>query len=207
MRFNQLKVSTRLTMLLAALCLLAMVIGAAGLTGMHGANAGLNTVYQDRVIPLKQIKLVSDAYAVNVVDTAHKARDGALTMPQALESIARAKKDIEQNWSAYLATELVPEEVQLTARFKALQPQADGAVSAVEGLIRNNDVAGLTAYAAKDLYPALDPLQDVLGALVQVQLDRRDPLANAAASAKPKCRLPDPTTPHLATEPREQSLR
>ena len=36
---------------------------------------------------------------------------------------------------------------------------------------RVRDLPGLTAYAAKELYPALDPLQDVLGALVQVQLD------------------------------------
>ena len=45
---------------------------------MQRANHGLNTVYQDRVVPLKQIKLVSDAYAINIVDTAHKVRDGAM---------------------------------------------------------------------------------------------------------------------------------
>ena len=171
MNFNHLKISTRLSLLLAALCLLTVVIGTAGLTGMQRANVGLNTVYQDRVVPLKQIKLVSDAYAVNVVDTAHKVRDGALTVPQGLESIAKAKKEIDDNWNAYLATELVPDEVRLTARFKELQPKADGAVRAIEGLIRGNDIAALTVYAAKEMYPALDPLQDVLGALVQVQLD------------------------------------
>ncbi|RQO83173.1 methyl-accepting chemotaxis protein [Acidovorax sp. FJL06] len=171
MNFSQLKIATRLSLLLAALCLLTTVIGSVGLAGMQRANAGLNTVYQDRVIPLKQIKLVSDAYAVNVVDTAHKVRDGALTSQQGLDSIGRAKKEISDNWSAYLATELVPDEVRLAARFKELQPRADGAVRVLEGLIGSKDQAGLTAYAAKEMYPALDPLQDVLGALVQVQLD------------------------------------
>ncbi len=171
MHFNQLKISTRLTVLLAVLCLLTVVIGVAGLTGMHRANAGLNTVYQDRVVPLKQIKTVSDAYAVFVVDTAHKVRDGALTTPQALDSIAKARKDIDDNWNAYLATELVPDETRLVGQFKTLQPKADEAVRSIETLIRSNDVAALTTYAAKEMYPALDPLQDVLGALVQVQLD------------------------------------
>ncbi len=171
MSFKQLKISTRLSLLLAALCLLTTVIGSVGLAGMQRANAGLNTVYQDRVVPLKQIKLVSDAYAVNVVDTAHKVRDGALTPQLGLDSIAKAKKEISDNWSAYLATELVADEVRLTAQFKTLQPQADGAVRTLEELIGRKDLPGLTAYAAKEMYPALDPLQDVLGALVQVQLD------------------------------------
>ncbi len=171
MNFSHLKISTRLSLLLAALCLLTTVIGSVGLAGMQRANAGLNTVYQDRVVPLKQIKLVSDAYAVNVVDTAHKVRDGAFTPQQGLDSIAKAKKEISDNWSAYLATELVADEVRLTAQFKTLQPQADGAVRTLEELIGRKDLPALTAYAAKEMYPALDPLQDVLGALVQVQLD------------------------------------
>ena len=133
MNFSHLKISTRLSLLLAALCLLTTVIGSVGLAGMQRANAGLNTVYQDRVVPLKQIKLVSDAYAVNVVDTAHKVRDGALTPQQGLDSIAKAKKEISDNWSAYLATELVADEVRLTAQFKTLQPQADGAARLVLG--------------------------------------------------------------------------
>ena len=171
MAFNNLKISTRLAILLASLCALTVVIGSAGLLGMQHSNEGLNTVYQDRVIPLKQIKMVSDAYAVNVVDTAHKVRDGAFTPQQALDSIAKAKKEIADNWSAYLATELVPEETRLVKRFMELQGPADKALQTVEALVRANDVPALTTFAAKEMYPALDPLQDVMGALVQVQLD------------------------------------
>ncbi|AOG23449.1 methyl-accepting chemotaxis protein [Acidovorax sp. RAC01] len=171
MRFDHLKISTRLAVLLAALCLLTMVIGASGLIGMRQANDGLNTVYQDRVVPLKQIKLVSDAYAVDVVDAAHKMRDGGFTQQQAIASLEKAKKEIADNWSAYLATELVPAEVRLVKQFQQLKAPADKAVQTIEALVSANDVPGLTAYAAKEMYPAIDPLQEVLGALVQVQLD------------------------------------
>lgn len=63
------------------------------------------------------------------------------------------------------------DEVKLANRFKALQPQADAAVQKIEDLVRSNDMQALAAFAAKEMYPALDPLQEVLGALVQVQLD------------------------------------
>jgi len=171
MDFGRLKISTRLALLLAAMVLLTIAIGVVGLSGMRQANAGLNTVYLDRVIPLKQIKLVSDAYAVDVVDAAHKVRDGGFTQQQALASLEKAKKDIADNWSAYLATELVPTEVRLVKQFQQLKAPADKAVQTIEALVRANDTAGLTAYAAKEMYPAIDPLQEVLGALVQVQLD------------------------------------
>ncbi len=168
---SQFKISTRLAGLLAALCLLVLLVGGAGLFGMGQSNAGLKSVYDDRVVPLKQIKVVADMYAVNVVDTAHKVRDGAMTPAQGLQSVADARKAIDTNWKAYLATQLAPEETQLVARFKPLQAKADAATDTLAGLFKGGDMAALTTYAAKEMYPAIDPLQEVLGQLMQVQLD------------------------------------
>ncbi|GKT23918.1 methyl-accepting chemotaxis protein [Acidovorax sp. SUPP3334] len=171
LHFGPLKVATRLALLLALLCLLAAGAGTAGLLGMAGSNAALVSVYHDRVVPLKQIKIVADAYAVNVVDTAHKVRDGAMTPQQGLESIASARKDIDAQWSAYLSTRLIGEERRLVAQFRPLQVAADAAVARLESLLQAGDIAGLTAFAAREMYPALDPLQTVLSSLTQVQLD------------------------------------
>ena len=60
------KSSTRLGLLLATLCALMLAIGMFGLSGMKTTHTDLQSVDQDRVVPLKQIKLVSDAYAVDV---------------------------------------------------------------------------------------------------------------------------------------------
>ena len=180
---NQFKISTRLAGLLAALCLLVLLVGVAGLYGMGNSNAGLKSVYDDRVVPLKQIKVVADMYAVNVVDTAHKVRDGTLTPAQGLQSVADARKAIEANWKAYLATQLVPEETQLVERFKPLQAKADAATDVLAGHFKSGDVAALTAFAAKEMYPAIDPLQAVLGQLMQVQLDRAKAEYDSAAAS------------------------
>ncbi|GAA4419212.1 methyl-accepting chemotaxis protein [Acidovorax lacteus] len=170
-RSEDIKIATRLTLLLVALCLLMVVIGAAGLLGMRDANQGLNTVYQDRVVPLKQLKVVADAYAVAIVDTAHKVRDGALSTQQGLESVRQARQSIQKEWTAYLATELVPAEVQQIERFKQLQVRADKAVDQLETVLKSQDPAALASFAARDMYPALDPLQEVLSTLSQLQLD------------------------------------
>ena len=171
MNFSDLKISTRLALLLAVLCIVGAALGVAGLVGMHRANTSLNTVYQDRVVPLKQIKQVSDAYSINVVDTAHKVRDGAVTVQQGLKAIAEAKSAIQSNWNAYLSTELVPEETRLVEQFRERQVRAEASVVDFEKLLKSADIAQLTTFAAKEMYPALDPLQEVLGALVEVQLN------------------------------------
>ena len=169
---SNLKISTRLTGLLAVLCCLVLLVGGIGLLGMGQSNAGLKSVYEDRVIPLKQIKIVADMYAVNVVDAAHKVRDGGMTAAQGLQSVAEARKLIETNWSAYLATKLVPEESRLVEQLKPLQATADAATEKLIGHFKSGDMTALTTFAASELYPAMDPLQDVLGRLIQVQLDQ-----------------------------------
>ena len=49
MSLDQMNVSSRLTILLAAMVILTVAIGIVGLLGIQEANKGLNTVYKDRV--------------------------------------------------------------------------------------------------------------------------------------------------------------
>ena len=118
-----------------------------------------------------------------MVDAAHKVRDGAMTPAQGLESLAQARKSVDANWTAYLATQLLPQEVQLVERFKPLQAKADAATEVLAGHFRSGDVGALTGFAARDMYAAIDPLQEVLGQLMQVQLDEAKAEYDRAASS------------------------
>ena len=171
MRLGRMKIATRLALLLAFLCALMVMIGAKGLWGMASTRQTLNEVYQDRVIPLKQIKVISDAYAVRVVDTAHKVRDGALTAQQGLAELAQADKDIRTQWEAYQSTQMVPREKALVQKFASLKARADASMASLATLFRQGDMAALAAYNAKELYPAIDPMQEVVAQLVTLQLD------------------------------------
>ncbi|WP_271468654.1 methyl-accepting chemotaxis protein [Acidovorax sp. GBBC 3334] len=165
-----LKISTKMLLLLVSLCLCMAAVGTLGLVGMRMAKDGLDSVYRDRVVPLKQIKMVSDAYAVDIVDTAHKVRDGALTPAQAEQSVLKARERIEAQWKAYLATDLVEAEKALVAAFVPLRARADQATDRLLALVRAGDLEGVRAFAAREMYPAMDPLQEVLGQLIELQL-------------------------------------
>jgi methyl-accepting chemotaxis protein/methyl-accepting chemotaxis protein-1 (serine sensor receptor) len=167
------KIAHRLAVLMASVLAFMVLVAFFALEGMLQSNQALKRVYQDRVVPLQQIKAVSDAYAVLIVDAAHKVRDGAFTAAQGLDSIARARRDAQAQWQAYLATELVPEEKALAAKFRQLQDRADTAVTQLESILKSEEKAALelAEFTARKMYPALDPLQEVLGALIQLQLD------------------------------------
>ncbi|WP_345061758.1 MCP four helix bundle domain-containing protein, partial [Acidovorax lacteus] len=173
MRFETMKIAHRLAVLIACLCTWMVVVAYFALEGMHHSNQALNRVYQDRVVPLQQIKAVADAYAVFIVDAAHKVRDGAFTPAQGRESIAKARRDAQAQWQAFLATDLTPQEKSLVEKFQQLQAKSDAAIDQLEKILVSEEKVALelAEFAARTMYPALDPLQDVLGALIQLQLD------------------------------------
>lgn len=173
MQLAKMKIAHRLAVLMASVIILTILVAYFALEGMHHSNQALNRVYQDRVVPLQKIKAVSDAYAVYIVDAAHKARDGGFTPAQALDAIAKARREERSQWEAYTATDLTPEDKNLVAKFQQLQVKADTVVTKLEGILQSEEKLALelAEFTAREIYPALDPLQDVLGALIQKQLE------------------------------------
>jgi methyl-accepting chemotaxis protein/methyl-accepting chemotaxis protein-1 (serine sensor receptor) len=168
---TQFTVKVKLLLLSGYLLLLFAVSGLASIWLLQAGNGALVTLYEDRVMPLDQLKKVADAYAVQAVDTAHKARDGALTPEQARKEFAEAQSTVQKQWSAYTSTFLVEREKQLVRQAESAMQTANAALSELDALVAKGDKSALAAYTAQRMYPAFDPLQDVLAALTQTQLE------------------------------------
>jgi methyl-accepting chemotaxis protein len=165
---NNLSIKTRLLGLVAAL--LVLLIMSATVYRLRESNAVLATVYNDRVVPLKQLKEVADGYFVGMVDTAHKTRDGSMKPDAGVKAVTEARAAIDKNWKAYLATELVNEETALVAKLEPAMKKADVAGQHLLALLGKNDMEGLRAFTASEMYPAIDPVADSLNKLTEVQL-------------------------------------
>jgi methyl-accepting chemotaxis protein len=161
----------RLIMLVAFLGIALVFIGVQALRNMSAAVQGLETVYLDRVVPLKDLKAIADAYAVSIVDLSHKTRNGNVPWEEAQTRVAAARTDIDKLWRAYLATYLVPKEVQTVAQLKPLMATADQRIDELERILRNKDQAVLDSFTINELYPAIDPVSDGFSALVNIQTE------------------------------------
>jgi methyl-accepting chemotaxis protein/methyl-accepting chemotaxis protein-1 (serine sensor receptor) len=165
------KVASRLWLLCSLFIAMLLLSMAYGYQISVQRSAQMQALYTDRVIPLQQIKSVSDMYAVNIVDASHKYRDGLFTRQQALDSIDDALIVIQREWGAYSARASLAQERQLIENLKPLMQRMDQAVLQLRQMIVNEDVDAVRAFAAGQLYPTVDPMQEVIGALMQLQLD------------------------------------
>lgn len=168
--FSRMKVSVRLATLAGSMIALILLIGVLGISGMHNSNQAMASVYNDRVVPLKDLKQIADMYAVNVVDTAHKVRNGNLDWQQGLVNVEQASQVIHTRWDAYLATTLVEQEQTLVNQLKPLLNEADKSVAVLKNLLQSKDQAGLDVFVKGALYNSIDPVSERFSALVDVQL-------------------------------------
>ncbi len=170
-------------------CLIALTVGAAaiGITGLAStstANQEMRSVINDRVVPLQQLKLVSDSYAVSIVDTAHKALSGSVAPDVALQRIRDARAAIKTNWAGYAATDMTPQEKILVDQTEAALPAANTAADELEQLLGARDMTGLRTFNDQKLYPAIDPVTNSVDGLVNLQIRvAREDGASAARAA------------------------
>jgi methyl-accepting chemotaxis protein len=178
--------SIRSTLLAAqlALGLLAGGILLHGIAAMRGDRAVMSELYQQRVVPLRHLKTVSDAYAVFVVDASHKLRNGNWGAGDAAASIAKAEADVAEAWASFVATRANAEE---RAALGPIAPHLQAAAALTRDLaavIRAGDAAGLDRLVKDRLYPTLDALTEQLDALVAAETEKAETTYSAAVAAQ-----------------------
>jgi methyl-accepting chemotaxis protein len=130
------------------------------------ASRAMNELYAQRVVPLRHLKTVSDAYAVFVVDASHKLRNGNWGHTDATASITKAEADISAAWGAFVASRRTAAERAALAPATAAMEAADALTRDLAGVVRRQDGPALDALVKDRLYQTLDPLTEQIDALV-----------------------------------------
>ena len=168
--FRHLKIGVKLLILVMLLSLFMVMVGLIGLRGMQAGDAALDTVYNDRVVPLRDLKVIAAMYADNVVDSVHKARNGTLSYDQTIKNIDIATATITTKWHDYLATYLVDQEKQLVSQVSPLMETADRSISKIRDILLAGKADQVAEFAAHEMYPVIDPVSDKFDSLINVQL-------------------------------------
>ncbi|MCU8011796.1 methyl-accepting chemotaxis protein [Shewanella oncorhynchi] len=152
--------------------LMLMTIGFLAINMMGKIESGVERIYGDRVVPLDDLKVIADKYAVDVIDAVNKANAGGFTASQAAEALDSAKSTITQHWQKYLATELTSEESRLVKQaevlFSPANQQIDTLVSRLRGL--NGDVSSQLSANILPLYQVIDPISNQISELIALQI-------------------------------------
>ena len=181
---NNLKVSTRLMLLIGVLSALLLAIGSLGLFGIGQSNDALKSVFEDRTVPAAQLGQINalvlrNRMAVNI----------ALVTPTP-EVIKERTAQIESNlaaigkeWDAYMATYLTPDEAQVAKTFASdRQRFVQEALLPTIAALRANDLKEAMRLETEKVRPLSLSLEAGIAALVKIQIDEAQNLYNAAAT-------------------------
>ncbi len=141
-----------------------------GLNGVLGSNTRLQAVNDERVVPLRDLKAVSDAYAVSIVDASHKVKNGNNGWSDGADSVVRAIETISAHWPRIVDRAVGPDEARLLEEVKQLKQPTDDAVSELSRILAARDADGLDRFVRERLYQTIDPLTEAIGRLVEIQL-------------------------------------
>ena len=170
---NNLKISTRLIILIGALSALLIAIGSVGLLGIGQSNESMRSMYEERLVPTTQISEIQKLLLRNRLAIAT-----SLVTPSP-ESIRLNTAEVEANiaaiskiWEAYMATALAPEEATMArvfadSRGKFVQQGLKPAIAA----LRANDMGEANRLVVEAVRPLYGPVNEGIAALMKFQVD------------------------------------
>ena len=168
---SQMTVKFRLLLLALPPLLILVLLAVVSLGQMSALNAGIHSLYVDRVAPMRQLTNVTNGYANAVIDLAHKYRaeliDGPTFRREVQDSLNRADKA----WAEYLATHITGEEARLLEVVKRAQPAVrqliDQRLAQVDdGRLKAQDSTSFN----REVYAAYDPFLEAFEALFNYQV-------------------------------------
>ncbi len=156
--------------LIGSLVALMVLISMVGLISMESQDGAIQNIYEQRLVPLKDLKVAVDMYAVNIVDTTHQTRNGNFSYAEGLRNIETAEKRIAESWAKFSKVSHSEEEAALVAEVERLMSKADLSVAQIKDLMRRQDGPALAKYTIDSLYPAIDPVSGKVSELIDLQI-------------------------------------
>jgi two-component system, NarL family, sensor histidine kinase EvgS len=184
MRWPQLKVSIRLQLL--ALFGLLLLTGASVLlldeVSEYRTRAALDELNRESLAGLRRIKAVSDAYGMEIVDSAFRVRNHLMGWEQGVSVVDNALVRIRQHWAELQKMPRPPEQQALFAQIAQARVDADRAADKLRAILQAQDLAALGTFADTELYPAVDPVTTRLKFLSDLEMIDAERVVRADAA-------------------------
>jgi two-component system sensor histidine kinase EvgS len=178
------KVSTRLQ--LWALFGLLLLTGASVLFldewSEARTRAALDELNRESLAGLRRIKAVSDAYGLEIVDTATRVRNSLMGWEQGVSVVDNALVRIRQHWAELQKLPRPAEQQALFAQIAQARVDADRSAEKLRAILQAQDAAALARFADTELYPAVDPVTTRLKFLSDLEMIDAERVVRADAA-------------------------
>ncbi len=173
MPLNNLKISTRLLVLLGVLSGLLILICGFGLFGISKSNAGLKTVYLDRAVPAVTLAQIDTLMLRNrMLVTLTLMSPNAETVRTNTAAIEANIATITKMWEIFMASAMIEEEAKLAKQFaEARGRYVNQALRPAIAAMRADDIPQLASLVGDALPARYDEANALSQKLIKIQLD------------------------------------
>jgi len=167
---KNLKISTKLYLLLTLLVLITIIIGVYGINSLKSTNDSLKTVYVDNMKQVGILKKIADKYAVDIVDATNKVRNDVLTWTEGRRIVKEAVKVINENWSAFLLADMSVEEQSLVNEAQELMEKANISITELQDILLKEDIIEIDVFVLHRLYVEIEPISQKIDELTTLHM-------------------------------------
>jgi methyl-accepting chemotaxis protein len=175
----RIRMSLALTGMIAALALAII----SSIWTDHAATKSLQEGLIERVIPLRDLKAISDAYAVDIVDTSHKVRGGSLSFAEGSVRITASRDIVREKWKSYLSSVSGADETRLAQEAQASMTKTNDAIESILKIMKGMSKVELETYNDTRLYPTIEPTTLAIDKLVNWQIVESEMAAQKATTS------------------------
>jgi methyl-accepting chemotaxis protein len=166
-----LSLRTSLIAVFATLVVILVSTNVASWWSRVSAESILQDIYAHRVLPLRDLKVMSDGYGVGPENVARAVRAGTMTVEDGHKELRALIGRIGERWDAFLALEHLAAERRLIDEARPVKRAADESIEALARLLAGRDEAAIESLVRLELVPRTDAVIDILGRLIDVQVD------------------------------------
>lgn len=166
-------VTVRIRLLVLALLPLTMLVTviAMALANASRLDASFQDLFNNRMKPISQLKIVADAVAVSVVDALHKYRAGVFDEERLQQELSGALSRIEKSWADYSADHRTAAEKEIIESLVPTLERVKRMTLAYGEQARAGSLRNVKAGTFnREMYGAFDPLGTALSTLIDLQL-------------------------------------
>jgi len=174
---NKLSVGQRLAILVGLPLASIVILVYWAVSSFFEINQGVGRIYDDRVVPLTQLKRVSDGYKA-IIDSISQAEAGLMTPDKAVIAINSSRKAISENWKNYTEGNLNDQERAVVKSITGFFAPADEKIQETQSIMEpmgetmelddegDPKIVGIVA----EMYELTGPISSKITEVIELQL-------------------------------------
>ncbi len=166
---SRLRISTKLSLAFGLGAALLACVSLWQVDAVRRDGLEIINLFENRMVPIRQLKLVSDAYVLDIVNTARLVQGGTLPPEQGLQKVRQARVKIKRDWAAYRSSFQLTQEQAGVVEAERLMAQADPMLDYLEVLFYSADLPRLEHFLDQGLVPNRDSIVGQLNQLSRQQ--------------------------------------